>query len=129
MNNSAGLHHLFGENNKVKKLFYEWCKENDEFCEYDIERIENDLFLPCINNTTKYIYFSNGNILDFLEENGYYIGLPLRGKYKFVTCCYYKDEKSVRVGIPFYNNAGIVGRKKSLEKGIEKCIEHFEKRL
>jgi len=27
------------------------------------------------------------------------------------------------------NSVGIVGRKKSLEKGIEKCIEHFEKRL
>ena len=30
MNNNVGIYHLFGENNKVKKLFYEWCKTNDD---------------------------------------------------------------------------------------------------
>ena len=128
MRNSVGIYHLFGENNKVKKLFYEWCKTNDEFCEYDIEQIGHDLGLPCINNTTKYIYFSNGNILDFLEEKGYYIGLPLRGQFKFVTCCYQVKEFPT-VGRPFYNNSGIVGRTKALEIGVKKCIEHLEKSL
>lgn len=132
MRNSVGIYHLFGENNKVKKLFYEWCKTNDEFCEYDIEQIGHDLGLPCLNNTTKYIYFSNGNILDFLEEKGYYIGLPLRGEYKFVTCCYLKEDNGAKYQVvkrPFYNNSGVVGRTKALETGVRKCIEHLEKSL
>ena len=132
MRNSVGIYHLFGENSKVKKLFYEWCKTNDEFCEYDIEQIGHDLGLPCINNTTKYIYFSNGNVLDFLEEKGYYIELLLRGQFKFVTCCYFKEDDGAKyphVKRPFYNNSGIVGRTKALEIGVKKCIEHLEKSL
>ena len=42
---------------------------------------------------------------------------------------YYFKDKYKFVKRPFYNNSGIVGRTKALEKGIEKCIEHFEKRL
>lgn len=132
MRNNIGLYHLFGENNKSKKLFYEWCKTNEELCEYDIEMIGHDLGLPCIDNTPKYIYFSNGNILDFLESKGYYIGLPLRGEYKYVTCCYFKEPSEAKyqsVKRPFYNNSGIVGRTKALEIGVTKCIEHLEKTL
>lgn len=129
MRNDLGIYHLFGENKKVKHLFYNWCKGNDEFCEWDIENIENDLYIPCVNTSEKYIYFSHGNILDFLEEQGYYIGLPLRGKFKFVTCCYFKCEKSTRVGAPFYNNSGITGRTKALEIGIMKCLSHLEEKL
>lgn len=129
MRNNVGLYAMFGENKKVKMLFYNWCKTNGEFCNYDIEQIETDLFLPCINNLDKYVHFHTGNILDFLESKGYYIGLPLRGEYKYVTCCYFKDNKYPNVGMPFYNNLGIIGRTKALEIGVKKCIKHLEKNL
>lgn len=127
MRNNLGIYKLFGKNDKAKKLFYEWCASCDELCEYDVEQIAHDLGLPCIDNSHEYIYFSTGNILDFLEEHGYYIGLPLRGKFKFVTCCYFKT--SNHVPRPFYNNSGVVGRVKALEIGITKCLDEMEKYL
>lgn len=129
MRNNVGIYKLFGDNKKVKILFADWCKKNEELCEYDLEHILIDLEMPCINNTDRYFHFHKGNILDFLEKNGYYIGLPLRGEFKFVTCCYFKGEKSKNVGMPFYNNSGIKDRNIALEKGIQKCIEHLEKNL
>lgn len=128
MKTNLGIYHLFAENKKAKQLFYEWCKENKNLCAYDLENIANDLFIPCINTTNRYIHFSNANILDFLEDNGYYIGLPLRGKFKFVTCCYYRGG-SKNVNRPFYNNSGIKDRTKALETGVIKCIEHLENSL
>lgn len=127
MRNNLGICKLFGENIKSKKAFYDWCKNSDELCDYDLENIENDLILPCINNTHEYVYFSKGNILDFLEEQNYYIGLPIRGKFKFVTCVYYKSGESV--GYPIYNNSGVKERIRALELGIIKALEHLEKRL
>lgn len=124
MRNDVGLYALFGDNIKSKKVFYEWCKNNDELCEYDIEHIENDLFIPCIDNTNRYFHFSNGNILDFLEEHGYYIGLPIRGAYKFVTCVYKKT--STRVGYPIYNNSGVNTRQRALELGVINAIKDLE---
>jgi len=132
MRNTLGIYNLFGENNKSKMLFYNWCKDSDEFCEYDVEMLENDLFIPSINTSNQYFHFHRGNILDFLESKGYYIGLPLRGEYKYVTCCYFKDPSDIKtksVRRPFYNNSGIVGRTRALEIGVIKCIEHLEKTL
>lgn len=129
MRNSVGLRAMFGDNMKSMKLFVDWCDSNDEFCEYDIEHIKMSLALSGINNSEMFFHFHTGNILDFLEGLGYYIGLPLRGEYKYVTCCYFKSEKSNRVPMPFYNNSGIVGRTKALEIGVKKCIEHLEKNL
>lgn len=128
MRNTLGIYNLFGENNKSKMLFYNWCKDSDEFCEYDVEMLENDLFIPSINTSDQYFHFHRGNILDFLESKGYYIGLPLRGHFKYVTCCYQVKEYPT-VGRPFYNNSGIVGRTRALEIGVIKCIEHLEKTL
>jgi hypothetical protein len=127
MRNNLGLYHIFGKNEKAKILFYNWCKGNEELCEYDIEQIENDLFIPCIDNLDRYFHFHTGNILDFLESRGYYIGLPLRGKFKYVTCVYHKENE--RVGMPFYNNSGVVGRTRALEIGVQKAIEHLENNL
>lgn len=127
MNNTLGIYQLFGENIKSKKLFYEWVKKQTNLCEWDIERIENDLILPAIDNSSEYVYFSKGNILDFLEENNYYIGTPIRGKFKFVTCVYYKDGE--RVGYPIYSNSGVVSRIKSIELGIINAINDLEKKL
>lgn len=129
MRNNLGLRAMFGDNIKSINLFLDWCKTNDELCEYDLEHIQISLALGANNNSEMFFHFHTGNILDFLEEKGYYIGLPLRGQFKFVTCCYFKNEKSSRVGMPFYNNSGIVGRTKALEIGVKKCIEHLEKSL
>lgn len=127
MRNNLGLRNLFGDNIKSMRLFLDWCKNNDELCDYDLEHIEFALALHAINNVEMFFHFHTGNILDFLESKGYYIGLPLRGKFKYVTCCYFK--KNDVVGRPFYNNSGIVGRTKALEIGVIKCIEHLEKNL
>jgi len=129
MRNSVGLRDMFGENIKSINFFVDWCDSNDEFCEYDVEHIKMSLALGGTNNSEMFFHFHTGNILDFLESRGYYIGLPLRGEYKYVTCCYFKGEKSKKVGMPFYNNSGIVGRTKALEIGVKKCIEHLEKNL
>lgn len=132
MRNSVGLRAMFGENIKSMKLFVDWCDSNDEFCEYDVEHIKMSLALGGINNSEMFFHFHTGNILDFLESKGYYIGLPLRGEYKYVTCCYFKEDdgsKFPSVRRPFYNNSGIVGRTRALEIGVKKCIEHLENKL
>jgi len=128
MRNSVGLRAMFGENIKSMILFVDLCDSNDEFCEYDVEHIKMSLALGGINNSEMFFHFHTGNILDFLESKGYYIGLPLRGKFKYVTCCY-QVRDCPTVGRPFYNNSGIVGRTRALEIGVKKCIEHLEKTL
>lgn len=122
-----GLYHLFSENTKAKKDFYNWFKEQEDCCEYDLEILENDLFLPAIDTSKKYIYLDKGNILDYLESKGYYIGIPIRSKFKLVTCCYYK--RGLLAGRHFYNNSGVKERIRALELGIEKCINELEKQL
>lgn len=128
MRNSVGLRAMFGENIKSMKLFVDWCDSNDEFCEYDVEHIKMSLALGGISNSEMFFHFHTGNILDFLESKGYYIGLPLRGEYKYVTCCYQVRDYPT-VGRPFYSNSGIIGRTKALEIGVKKCIEHLENKL
>jgi|SRR6478736_3089617 len=123
----TGIYHLFGENTKAKKDFYNWFKEQDDCCEYDLENLGIELNMPAINNVQKYIYLDKGNILDYLESKGYYIGIPIRSKFKFVTCCYYK--RGLLAGRPFYNNSGVKERIRALELGIEKCINELEKQL
>ena len=132
MRNSVGLRNMFGENIKAIHLFIDWCRENDELCDYDLEHIEFTLALGATNNSEMFFHFHTGNILDFLESKGFYIGLPLRGEYKYVTCCYFKEDdgsKFPHVNRPFYNNSGIVGRTRALEIGVKKCIEHLENKL
>lgn len=128
MRNNLGLSAMFGENKKSIRLFIEYCENSDELCEYDLEHIKIALALGAINNSEMFFHFHTGNILDFLESKGYYIGLPLRGQFKYVTCCYQVKEFPT-VGRPFYNNSGIIGRTKALEIGVKKCIEHLEKNL
>lgn len=132
MRNSVVLGAMFGDNMKAIKLFLEYCENSEELCEYDVDNIKISLGLGAINNSEMFFHFHTGNILDFLESKGYYIGLPLRGEYKYVTCCYFKKgdgAKFPHVQRPFYNNSGIVGRTKALEIGVKKCIEHLENKL
>ena len=132
MINKVGLFHLFGQNKKAIDLFLTWLKNDENISEYDYENVCVALALGAIDNTPRFFHFHTGNILDFLESQGYYIGLPLRGYYKYVTCCYFKEDdgsKYPSVRRPFYNNSGIIGRTKALEIGVTKCIEHLENRL
>ena len=128
MRNNLGLYHIFGENKKAKMLFYNWCKDSEELCEYDIEQIENDLFIPCINNLDRYFHFHTGNILDFLESIGYYIGLPLRGEFKYVTVVH-KNIKGNVSQRPLYSNSGVKSRTRALELGCIQAINDLEKSL
>lgn len=123
----TGIYHLFGENIKAKRTFVNWFEKQGDCSDWDLEALENDLFAPVVDNTKKYIYLGKGNILDFLESKGYYIGIPIRSEFKFVTCCYYKSGEYV--GRPFYNNSGVKERIRALSIGIEKCINELEKQL
>jgi hypothetical protein len=123
--NKVGIYHLFGENKEAKKEFYNWCKINDEFCDYDLE---TELFMPVIDNTEKYIHFHKGNILDWLESLGYYIGLPLRGEFKFVTVLHFNFKGNVSQK-PLYSNSGVKSRTIAAELGIIKAINNYEIRI
>lgn len=125
MRNKVGVYHLFGESIKSKKEFFYWCKNNDEFCDYDLEHLEIDLFTPTINNTDRYVHFHRGNILDWLESIGYYIGTPLRGEFKFVTVVHFNSKGNVSQR-PIYSNSGVKSRNRALELGVIKSIEHYE---
>lgn len=131
--NYVGLYDLFGDNKLSKKKFLEWCKDNDELCEYDIERIGIDLYAPVVDNSDRYFHFHKGNILDWLESEGYYIGLPLRGKFKYVTVVHYKDPDPMFIPNvhqkPLYNNSGVKSRNRALELGVTRAITALEKRL
>ena len=68
MRNNLGLRDMFGDNIKTIHLFIDWCRENDELCDYDLEHIEIALGLGAINNSEMFFHFHTGNILDFLES-------------------------------------------------------------
>lgn len=117
----SGISHLF-PNDGVSIEFLQYCKKSEEFSELGLERIENALFLPMMDNFDEYIH----HILDWLEEKGYYIGLPLRGKFKYVTVCHFKDKVTVHK-TPIYSNSGVNDRRRALELGVINCIEHYLK--
>lgn len=126
--NYIGLYNLFGDNNESKKAFLEWCKDNDELCEYDIERIAIDLYAPVVDNSDRYFHFHKGNILDWLESCGYYIGLPLRGRFKYVTVVHFNSQGNVNQK-PLYSNSGVKDRNRALELGVIRAIEAYDKQL
>lgn len=128
MRNSVGLRDLFGDNMKSAKLFLDWCKESDELCEYDYEHIAIALELGAVNNTPRFFHFHDGNLLDFLEEQGYYIGTPIRGSFKYVTVVQFKGDKK-KIGRPVYSNSGVVNRYRALELGCMAAIKHLEQEL
>jgi hypothetical protein len=122
--NKVGIYELFGKNEKVKKLFFEWAKSSEELCQLDEEHLENDLWLPIIDNTPKYIYFHCGNILDFLEENGVYISLELVEDFKWFVKCFYVNSEH-----PFSTKNLISGRIVAYEDAIKESISFLECKL
>jgi len=58
----TGIYHLFGENKKAKKDFFNYWKEQGDCCDYDLEILETDLFFPSIGNTQRYLYLDKGSL-------------------------------------------------------------------
>lgn len=128
MRNKIGIYHLFGENEKAKKEFFKWVKNSGEFCQYDMEHIEIDLYLPSVNNTKRYFNFSAGNILDWLETKGYYIGIPLRGEFKYVTVVHFNSNGNVSQK-PIYSNSGVKSRNRAIELGVVRAVNDLETKI
>lgn len=130
MRNEIGIAHLFGANVKAKNKFINYCKDCDELCEYDYEQIVIDLGLGSLNNTPRYFHFHTGNILDWLETEGYYIGIHVRSDFKRVPVVYtsnghekYPQPKKI------FSNSRVKSRTEALEIGVQKAIEDLEKQL
>lgn len=123
MEYTEGIYHLFGGNKKAKLDFYNWCKDNEELCPYDLELLENDLFLPALDSTQKYVYLNKGNLLDWLESKGYYIELRVNNK-KFHSVVKYNEDK-----ISYTYTSEYMKRVPAIEASIKKSIEHYEKNI
>jgi hypothetical protein len=128
MRNTLGIYELFGENQKSKELFLNWCRKDDDFCDYDVEKIEIDLYTPSTDNSEMYFHFHYGNILDWLEHQGYFIGLPLRGEFKFITVVHVNAHGNTHQK-PLYSNSGVTNRTRALELGVINAINDLEKKL
>lgn len=128
MRNEMNLREMFNSNYKVMKLFLDYCKDNDNLCEYDLEHITMSLALgDC--GVDRYFHFHTGNVLDWLESYGYYIGTPIRGNFKYVTVVQYKGEEDIRIGRPIYSNSGVVSRDRAIYLGVSAAIKDLEDRL
>ncbi len=98
----------------------------------DIEKLFEDLIYVS-NNFINFKSLNNleevtiEDVRDFLEEQGYYIGIPIRGTFKYVTVVHRKtfNTSSVTSSTLIYNNSGMKDRKDALYKGVRKSLEHF----
>lgn len=128
MRNEINVREMFNDNTKVIKHFLNWCKKSEELCEYDYEHLCIALSLGALDKSLELVHFHKGNILDYLEEQGYYIGLPLRGEFKYVTVVHYNSKGNVNQR-PLYSNSGVKNRNRALVLGIQRAIEDLETKL
>ncbi len=128
MRNRMNIRGLFNNNKKSIKHFLSWCKESQELCEHDYENLCVALELGATNKTVELFHFHTGNVLDYLEENGYYIGLPLRGEFKYVTVVHYNHNGNVNQR-PLYNNSGVKSRDRAIFLGVQRAINDLETKL
>lgn len=126
MRNCVGIYTLFGDNEKSKELFINWCEHNEEFCEFDIDRIASDLYLPATDNSEMYFHFHRGNLLDFLEEQGYFIQLEVSLQFNYSATVYTKIEG---IRMPIFFNGFYEDRNKHYEKAVSAAINHLEEKL
>lgn len=129
MRNSMNIRELFNNNIKSIKHFLNWCKESQELCEYDYENLCVALELGATNKAVELFHFHTGNVLDYLEENGYYISLPVRGKFKYVTVVFSTANGETAHQRPLYNNSGVKDRNRALMLGVQRAIEDLETKL
>lgn len=127
MRSKVGIFHLFGENKKARKAFWDYCSTSDEFCEYDLELLEIKLGIPVIDNTDEFVHFHTGNIIDWLQIKGYFIAMKISNSLKYVPVVYHaKDNQKP---YPLYHNAGMADRLRAWETAVAKAIDHLEQNL
>lgn len=116
---------LFKDFPNSSKKFYEWCKDNRELCELDLEKLEIDLFceLNSQNTFQKYIYLNNGTLFDWMEEMGIYVTYKIKMKPapKFISVVYKSGSN-----YPIYSNKGVESREKVLFHGFRNAIKYVE---
>ena len=103
----------------------EWCKDNGELCELDLERLEIDLFCELNSQDTfqKYVYLNNGTLFDWMEEMGIYVTYKIKMKPtpKFISVVYKSGSN-----YPIYSNNGVESREKALFHGFRNAIKYVE---
>ena len=117
---------LFKDFPNSSKKFYEWCKDNGELCELDLERLEIDLFceLSSQNTFQKYVYLNNGTLFEWLEEMGIYVTYKIKTlpTPKFIPVVYQKGK-----GFPIYTRKGCKSREEALYNAFRNGILEIEK--
>ena len=117
---------LFKDFPNSAKNYYEWCKNNDELCELDLEYLEIDLFgeITAQNSFVKYLYLNNGTLFDWLEEMGIYVTYKIKTlpTPKFIPVVYQKGK-----GFPIYTRKGCKSREEALYNAFRNGILEIEK--
>ena len=111
---------------KTSQSFFNYCVDNGELCELDIEYLEINLFgeITAQNNFVKYLYLNNGTLFDWLEEMGIYVTYKIKMKPapKFISVVYKSGSN-----YPIYSNNGVNSREKALFHGFRNGILEIEK--
>ena len=117
---------LFKDFPNSAKNYYEWCKNNDELCELDLEILEINLFceLSSQNTFQKYVYLNNGTLFDWMEEMGIYVTYKIKMKPtpKFISVVYKRGSN-----YPIYSNKGVNSREEALYNAFRNGILEIEK--
>ena len=112
---------------KTSQSFFNYCVDNGELCELDIEYLEINLFgeITAQNNFVKYLYLNNGTLFDWLEEMGIYVTYKIKMKPapKFISVVYKSGSN-----YPIYSNNGVNSREKALFHGFRNGILEIEKK-
>ena len=110
---------------KTSQSFFNYCVDNGELCELDIEYLEINLFgeITAQNNFVKYLYLNNGTLFDWLEEMGIYVTYKIKMKPapKFISVVYKSGSN-----YPIYSNNGVNSREKALFHGFRNAIKYVE---
>ena len=119
------IRELFRDCPKTSQDFLDYCVDNEELCELDIEYLEINLFgeITAQNNFVKYIYLNNGTLFDWMEEMGIYVTYKIKMKPapKFISVVYKSGSN-----YPIYSNKGVESREKVLFHGFRNAIKYVE---
>ena len=110
---------------KTSQSFFNYCVDNEELCELDIEYLEIDLFgeITAQNNFTKYLYLNEGSLFDYLESRGLLITYKIKTlpTPKFIPVVYQKSK-----GFPIYTRKGCKSREEALYNAFRNGILKIE---
>ena len=110
---------------KISQDFLDYCMDNEELCELDIEYLETDLFaeIPTRSNFTKYLYLNNGTLFDYLESKGVLVTYKIKTlpTPKFIPVVYQKGK-----GFPIYTRRGCKSREEALYNAFRNGILEIE---